>query len=87
MKITIHFNPETVSGRLIELNCFDFEGKKNTAFSGRWVILKSEHRYELQEKLGNRMILTHLEIGKNAFTHDNDGGYYYDKSLKSTPTN
>lgn len=87
MKITVHFNPNAVSGRVIYLNCYDSEGKTNTAFSGRWVILKSEHKYELQEKLGNRMILTHLEIGKNSFTYEKDGGYYYDKSLKSTLTN
>lgn len=87
MKITIHFNPNAVSGRIINLIFLDNQGNTNTAFSGRWVILKSEHRYELQEKLGNRMILTHLEIGKNSFTYENDGGYYYDKSLKSTSTN
>lgn len=87
MQIVVLFNPEAVSGRTIELTCYDSDSNINSIFSGTWVILKSEHRYEIQEKLGNRMITTSLEIGKNSFDYELDGGFYYDKSLKTISTN
>jgi len=79
MDITIHFNPDAISGRIIYLNFFDLEGL-NLTLTGEWLIIKSEHRYEKQPKLGNRMITTTLHVGKNSFNFDDDSGFYYKKS-------
>lgn len=87
MNIVVLFNPEIVSGRVINLTCYDNNQNLNEVFSGSWIVIKSEHRYDLQEKLGNRMIMTILEIGKNSFKYDLDGGFYYDKTLKTVSTN
>lgn len=78
MDITIYFNPEAVSGRVIYLNFFDNEGL-NLTLTGEWLIIKSEHKYEKQAKLGNRMILTSLHVGKNSFNFEEDNSFYAKK--------
>lgn len=78
MDITIYFNPEAVSGRIIYLNFFDNEGL-NLTLTGEWLIIKSEHKYEKQPKLGNRMILTTLHVGKNSFNFEEDNSFYVKK--------
>ena len=83
MDIMVYFNPEIVSGRLVFLTFYN-NGKINEVLTGYWLIVKTEHRYEKQIKLGNRSLITNISLGKHSFSTEQSNNYYYSKSSIQT---
>jgi len=82
MEITVVFNSEAVSGRVVDLRFATLEANLNTTLSGKWLIIQSQHKFEYHETLGKRAIVTQLTLGKNSFTSINDSWYFYNTNLK-----
>jgi len=64
MSVTMYFNPELVSGRLIEIESYNnTEGEINKLLSGEWLIVEAEHRFK-NDPNNSKAVFTTLDLAK-----------------------